>query len=382
MTKPRHPHRVKIICQQKGAPSLRGLFARGWVGHHEPPNLNQIRAVMPKIICMIFLMRIGGAWGLASIAMLIACGAMFLPAQPPPIGDLVDLGGRRLHLHCVGTGSPSVLIENGGGSFSMEWVLVQSLLQKDRRSCSYDRAGYGWSDPGPLDEAIEQVVDDEHLLIRKAGLRTPLVLVCQSLGCLFARAYQRRFPEQISGMVFVDGTSDEEIRMPVNGERKSISTLTREQLPSAFEEYRRSLPVLKAGNAADPPFDRLPPDLQLARHWAFEKLIAQIGWLPDSLATAESWRQEFTALRNERLCQQNPLGSLPLIVLERAKDSTETWHTQQVELAHLSSNGKLSKADGSGHMIHLERPDLVVNAINEVAEKAGKRNKSAAPQAP
>src|SRR5215469_2572343 len=91
---------------------------------------------------------------------------------PPPPGQLIDIGGgRRLHLNCVGTGSPTVLAENGGGSFSVEWTLVQQLVSKTTRICAYDRAGYAWSDHGPIDESIEQIMDDLHLLMRKASIQ-------------------------------------------------------------------------------------------------------------------------------------------------------------------------------------------------------------------
>jgi pimeloyl-ACP methyl ester carboxylesterase len=86
--------------------------------------------------------------------------------------------------------------------------------------------------------------------------------------------------------------------------------------------------------------------------------VREFGWLPNT--------EEFTALRLQRLSAEHPLGALPLRVLERARDSTDVWHNQQVELARLSSAGKLIRAEGSGHMIHLERPDLVTQAIREV----------------
>lgn len=307
------------------------------------------------------------AW--APVLLVLGCVAQMGRADPAPPGEMVDLGGRRLHLNCVGAGSPTVLIENGGGSFSVEWTLVQQLVAKDSRICAYDRAGYAWSDRGPVDEGIEQIMDDLHLLLVKARIKTPLILVCQSLGCLYARAFQRRFPERVAGFVFVDGTSDESISLVLNGERKPISVLSREQLPQAYEEYRKSLPALKAGNASDPPFDRLPADLQTARHWAFEKMVSEIGWLPNSLAAAESWRQEFAALRRQRLSEAHPLGNLPLVALERGKDTDDTWHTQQVQLAGLSSTGQSIKADGSGHMIHLERPELVASAIRRLVSQ-------------
>ena len=95
-----------------------------------------------------------------------------------------------------------------------------------------------------------------------------------------------------------------------------------------------------------------------------------MGWLPNSLAAAESWREEFTALCLQRLSADHPLGTLPLRVLERANDTNQTWHTQQLQLTGLSSAGKLIAAEESGHLIHLERPDLVAQPIGDVIEEA------------
>src|SRR5689334_22518645 len=140
----------------------------------------------------------------SSFRCILFAGMMFLPTwssiaqagapDPPPTGVMINIGARRLHLNCTGTGSPTVLIESGGGSFAVEWILVQRAVAQRNRICSYDRAGYAWSERGPIDEGIEQTVDDLHLLLQKARIGTPVVIVCQSLGCIYARAYQRRFP--------------------------------------------------------------------------------------------------------------------------------------------------------------------------------------------
>src|SRR5438876_8852765 len=91
-------------------------------------------------------------------------------SSPLPPGRLIDLGGRRLHLNCAGAGSPTVIVENGGGSFSVEWALVQTAVATFARICTYDRAGYAWSDRGPVDDGIEQIMDDLNLLLRKARI--------------------------------------------------------------------------------------------------------------------------------------------------------------------------------------------------------------------
>jgi len=301
------------------------------------------------------------------------CLAQAQPAPPPPPGQRIDLGGRRLHLNCQGNGAPTVIVENGGGGFSVEWALVQPQIARLTRICTYDRAGYAWSDPGPVFDGIEQIMDHLHLLLSKADIRLPYVLVGASLGCIYARAYQRRYPGQVAGLVFVDGTHDEGVAFPVDGSRVPISRISADQLPRAYAEYRRGAPQFKPGPAGQEPFDRLPAELQQVRHWANVKLLSQVGLLPAGEAAAESWRQEFTALRRQRLSESHPLGDLPLIVLARSADSDESRHTQQAQLAALSSNGKLVTAADSGHAIHLYRPNLVAGAIREVVEAARRR---------
>jgi pimeloyl-ACP methyl ester carboxylesterase len=290
---------------------------------------------------------------------------------------LVDLGGRRLHATLAGAGATKVVIENGAGAFSVDWALVQPQVAQVARVVTYDRAGYAWSDRGPTQDTIEETIDDLHLLLRKLGVRPPYVLVGASLGCAYVRAYQRRFPEQVAGLVFVDGTHDEAITFLVDGQRRPISHLSAEELRIAYQSYERDAPRPKLGAADQPPLDRLPADVRKARHWAMGKLIREVGLLPKGGAAAESWRQEFVALRRQRTGERQPLGDLPLIVLERSEDSTKTCHTQQAELAGLSRVGKLVKAERSGHMIHLYRPDLVVQAILDVIAAAkGKKEHS------
>jgi pimeloyl-ACP methyl ester carboxylesterase len=306
---------------------------------------------------------------------LLLVGGGFVHAEtsaPPFPGQLVDLGGRRLHVNCIGSGSPTVVIESGGGSFSVEWTSVQRQVAKYTRICAYDRAGYAWSDRGPTVDSIEQIIDDLNLLLRRLRIQPPYILVGASLGAIYTRAYQRRFPENVAGLVFVDGTHDEGITFIKDGKPVPISLLSGAELPPAYDEYVRLAPKPKAGPADAPPLDLLPEELRTARQWAFEKLIAEVGLLPKGLDAAESWRQEFTALRLDRLARSHPLGALPLIVLERTEGSNDVWHGQQEQLATLSSNGKLIRAERSEHMIHLYRPDLVAEAILDVVSRSRK----------
>jgi pimeloyl-ACP methyl ester carboxylesterase len=291
---------------------------------------------------------------------------------PPPAGRLVDIGGRRLHQICSGTGSPAVVIENGAGSFSVEWSRTQAQVAAFTEVCSYDRAGYAWSDTGPTQDTVEETVDDLHLLLQRT-VKPPYVMVGASLGAIYTRAYQRRYPEQIRGIVFVDGMHDEAVTFMSGGRRVPISVLSARELEVAYAQYEKDAPRPAAGRPDQEPFDRLSPDVQRARYWAFEKLVNEVGLLPKGLAAAESWRQEFTALRRQRLSAAHPLGTLPLVVLERGTDVDAAWHAQQAELAALSTSGRLIHVPASGHMIHVYKPDVVAETIREVVTRVRQR---------
>src|SRR5215472_13725174 len=117
---------------------------------------------------------------LTLIAACLEAGAES-PSYPPP-GQMIDIGGRKLHLYCTGKGSPSVVLVAGGGAFSIDWALVQPKIAEHTRVCSYDRAGLGWSDPGPAEETVEETVSDLHALLRASDERGPYVLVGASIG--------------------------------------------------------------------------------------------------------------------------------------------------------------------------------------------------------
>jgi len=285
------------------------------------------------------------------------------PAAP---GQMIDIGGRRLHLYCVGNGSPTVIVENGGGGFSVEWALMQPQIAKTTRICTYDRAGYAWSDRGPTFDAIEQIMDDAHLMLTKARVSPPYVFVGASLGALYSRAYQRRFPHEVAGLVFVDGSPEESITLVVDGHPQPLNHLLANEVEPAYNEYLRSAPKLEASRADAPPLDKLPPKNQEARHWALEKLIVEAGRFPSGLTVAESWRQEFVALHRLRVSSRHALGDLPLIAIERGVGRDEKLHAMQMQVAALSSRGKLITAEKSGHAIHLEQPEVVIQAIGEV----------------
>src|SRR5580692_8228549 len=145
-----------------------------------------------------------------TILLALLCGLpIATPAQkagtdqnpPTPLGELVDVGGYRVHLYCTGTGSPTVVIVGAG--FSFNWALVQPEVAKLTQVCSYDHSGIGWSDDGPKDSCSLRV-SEVHAALKNAGSKGPYVFVGHSLGGLVARLYAGRYPGEVAGIVFVD----------------------------------------------------------------------------------------------------------------------------------------------------------------------------------
>lgn len=302
---------------------------------------------------------------LSVIIALAATAQLQLHGQEPlsqvrSPGRLVDIGGRKLHLLCSGTGSPTVIMVAGGGAFAIDWSLVQQQVGVETRVCSYDRAGLAWSDPGPADETVEQTVADLHALLSAAGEKGPHLLVGASIGGIYIRAYQRAFPDEVAGLVFTN--SSNQVGMSVNGKVSLLWDLTEQDLRSAFP-----LPAAKAPAPVreEAPFDRLSPELEAVRLWLDVRLWEKPRAGPESLL---SWRKEFVREFEETDARDgHALGELPVIVVSSNPAASETERQSRkgaaARLDFLSLNSLHITATGSGHEIHLFQPDVVVQAV-------------------
>lgn len=294
------------------------------------------------------------------------------PGAYPPPGRLIDVGGRKVHLECAGKGNPTVVLVAGGGAFSIDWALVQAKIATDTRVCSYDRAGLGWSDPGPADETVEQTVADLHKLLRVAGEKGPYVLVGASIGGIYIQAYQREFPDEVAGLVFTNSSS----RVGMMTKRKSglIWELTEDDLRSAFP-----LPAsdrTPAPTRVGEPFDRLPPELQAVRLCLELRLNEEHERTKPGPESILSWRKEFVREFEETAGKEHPLGALPVVVLSSGPAAAESVRlsreTASARLDFLSANTVHMTATGSGHEIHLYQPEMVVRAVEECLSRGSR----------
>jgi pimeloyl-ACP methyl ester carboxylesterase len=307
------------------------------------------------------------------IAVLAAGGAAYEAIMAagddtryPAPGQRVDVGGYRLHVRCVGEGSPTVVLDAGLGGFSLDWSLVQPELAATTRVCAYDRAGYGWSDPSPKPRTPSQIADELHTLLVNAGIEGPYVLVGHSAAGKHVRLYANRYPQEVSGMVFVDARHEY-----VDANRSSKQLADEHQRQRRFQ---RTIWVAARIGLVRPFWAALWPKAFPTTQNLTPETRTEIGVLQARPQQVKTVLREDAVLThdNAQLGSAALLGNVPLMVLAAGQnvEHDPLWLPAQQQLAGLSSNAKLVVVDGSSHYIHWDQPTLVANAIRQVVEAA------------
>jgi pimeloyl-ACP methyl ester carboxylesterase len=280
-----------------------------------------------------------------------AAEAADVRAYPPP-GQLVDVGGYRLHINCIGSGSPTVVIDAGQGDWSASWSSwVQPEVAKTTRVCTYDRAGMGYSEAGPLPRTAQQFAQELHTLLQRAAIPAPYVLVGHSLGGLSVRVFTHRYAMDVAGVVLIDSMSPS-LAKPDTPERLPQAVAPASELSIYTLPAQVGLLRVLAG------------PLDLAGGFAPEVAKAYVAFsvTPRHLQTS---LDEGTGMPAS-LAQAGMVtsfGDMPVIVLSRGLDLDADWQAAQTELLQLSSHSQQLFADRSGHIIQLEQPDAAAAAI-------------------
>jgi pimeloyl-ACP methyl ester carboxylesterase len=282
----------------------------------------------------------------------------------PPPGQLVDVGGYRLHIQCVGAGSPTVVLDAGLGGSSLDWSLVQPELGSTTRVCAYDRAGMGWSDPGPQPRTPRQIADELHTLLTNAGIAGPYVLVGHSLAGKNVRLFAIAHPDQVAGMVLVDARSE---YVDANTSPAEVQAF-QQAIAAQASQYRvaRSLGLVRLIGASLWGAPAMP------RATRTEGMLLTTSQRGVDAQTAEALER---AADDAELQAAPSLGDRPLIVLAAGQNMAQTpyWAEAQRRQAALSTNGRLIVAAGSGHYIHWDQPRLVIDVIQQVIAQARSR---------
>jgi pimeloyl-ACP methyl ester carboxylesterase len=271
----------------------------------------------------------------------------------PAPGRLVSVGGRKLHLLCKGSIGPTIVIEQGAGELSRYWWPVQNEIAKFASVCTYDRAGYAWSEPAPGGRTIDDRAEELHRLLASAAIPGPYILVAHSYGGLIVRSFANKHPDEVAGLVLVD-TAEE-------------ATIFRRDVLDLYSKIRFVNNVV--GLAARCGFLRLLRNwVPLDRYGFWLERPSEYAALCDDLA---SLNREPKPMRNSK--SAGSLGALPLAVITHGKAFPgpfaileRNWSEGQTRLAALSANSLLVVAKNSNHMIQIDEPSLVVDVIQRV----------------
>jgi pimeloyl-ACP methyl ester carboxylesterase len=300
-----------------------------------------------------------------------------LAKQYPAPDQLVDVGGYKMHINCTGQGSPTVILEAGSMEFSVNWAKVQPEVARFTRVCSYDRAGFGWSESSPQPRTANAMVKELHTLLVNANIQGPYVLVGHSIGGLLIRVYAHNYPDEVTGLVLVDSTHDEQDirRSAALPQVAELQKRSFEQMAGQFRLYAflssTGLLAFAQQNIPDPGL----PDGALAQYRA---TMVTNRFFETGIVEGNAQEEMLSEVRALHITS---FGNMPLIVLSAGRreldpalsdavnqQSIEIFKAMQSELAALSSVGKQIVAEQSGHNIQLDQPDLVIDAIREMMD--------------
>jgi len=284
-----------------------------------------------------------------------------------PPGRLVDLGDHRMHLYCIGKGSPPVVLDSGLGDTWLVWRKTQPQIASFTYVCSYDRAGLGWSDPSPQPRNSRVMAQELHALLHKAGVPGPYVLAGHSLGGFNVRMYTSLYPEDVLGVVLVD-SAHPDFNNRFSKKFQQFAIDSDNKLVKIGHTIPFGIARLMGWCGANPP--------------EFQSMARAVGCQVNPFRETHEESAHFHE-DGEQVRATASLGDRPLVVVSRdpeqlwmtglptdvEKDFNQTSEAMQEELPRLSSDSSRVIAKGSGHYIQIDRPDVVVEAIRKVVDQ-------------
>jgi len=321
------------------------------------------------------------ATGLLLLIVLLACAGILYENiseardrrfNPEP-GRLVDVDGRRMHIYCEGevgvNAGTTVVLDSGLGDSYISWRKVQPEIAKFARVCSYDRAGLGYSDPTSRPRTSRVIAEELHAMLQAAGIAPPYVLVGHSMGGYDVRLYASLYRSEVAGMVLVDASHPEqENRFPAELKNMNGSWLREAE----FLEFSMpfGIPRLLDLCEGDPEQRAAECNFHTARE-EVEELKSFSASAAETAATGALGDLPLTVLSHD---PDKPVTDLPA---DLAKPTNDAWEKMQEELAHLSTRGTQTIAKNSSHYIQIDRPEVVIQAVQAVVDQA-RGTKSAA----
>jgi pimeloyl-ACP methyl ester carboxylesterase len=253
-------------------------------------------------------------------------------AYPMP-GQLIDVGGYRLHLTCTGSGSPTVVLQPGGGEMSSNLDWITPAVARDTRVCAYDRPGRGWSEPATTPQDGVQLATDLHTLLQRGPVPGPYVLAGHSFGGLYVLAYAARYPDEVAGLVLIDSTAPKSTATAATTSPGSYDVLGRISA-LASSSARLGVGRLFAGSSSLPPRSNA-------------EVTAKMATASSVRSSIDEYFHASPAVR--QAADLVDFGGKPLFVLTAGSGNPPAWFTAQNHLATLSTNSVHRVIDGATH---------------------------------
>lgn len=278
----------------------------------------------------------------------------------PPIGKLIDIGGCKLHLNTSGVGDVTIVCDAGLSGTSLGWSLVQEEVSKFARICSYDRAGYAWSDPPISKRTSINIANELHLLLEQAKIPGPYILVGHSFGGANMMLFASLYPEETLGVVLVDSVHEDMLKNLPNPPKNLVDKIvndSRVQWLLAASGYKRlRSPTIEIKQMFLP----LPEQIRNA-------YFAQMNKTRYTQIVAEEMDSLEESLGQLAECH---IGNTPLIIISAgitaASGEGDVWRKLQKKLLSKSNKSKQVVADESDHMVNHHQPQIIVDAIKQV----------------
>lgn len=337
---------------------------------------------------MLFIL----AWILGLLVLAVALGIVYQVAgtrrdrriHPPP-GRMIDLGSHKLHIYEAGREGPTILLESGLMSTILSWTELQRELSKSFRVVSYDRAGLGWSEVGPMPRTAERIVDELHLALDKAGIAPPYILVGHSFGGLTMQLFAARYPKEVTGMVLIDAVvpaewdppSEQDARNSRVGAkvcrraavlaRLGVIRLVAALLNSPLKNVAGHLVRLisrgtpsNSGTVSSPWFFALPPN---------ERAMAAVFWIQPKFALTIASQLENLPLSAKQVARYENFCEKKVLFLSAGSASVRRKEGHAAIAARLPLGEHVVLGE-SNHWIMQNHPELVIRAIQSILSES------------
>jgi len=298
----------------------------------------------------------------AGSASFNAIARLWFRARHPAPGEIYIVDGYKMHIDCIGSGSPAIVLDAGLGNDAVTWAPVQPMLARATRVCAYDRAGFGLSQARPAPRDADHIADELHGLLLQAKVTGPIVLMGHSIAGIYIRDYATRYPEEVAGLVFVDGST------PMQQDNPAFKAMMGSgPSPVVIAAAKTAMIVgvprlMGRCSHGRPGLDAHDAQLQ-AEDFCEMHVKASLG---------ESGNLERSGLET---VHTGPYEALPILIFSHdpnkdlatenatQKTAEPVWNQMQEDLKKLSTRSRRIIAKNSSHYIQIDRRDLIEKEV-------------------